>query len=402
VYVAFQNATVLVLQAKPNGTLGLVGLWDLPYDGANVELGQFVTSKQDVLFITDLKLFSVGGEKVVEVLGYHKPDNFASALFVQGKYLAVAQGPSGIAFYEYAGPKGGVNYISTFGSTNVSRPNFHVEDIAYDGKSTLFMLDRNYGLVMAQINIQNSKIKAEVLPTMVKKRNCDNLVYADGEIYMTCNSVFRYGVHTDLFESQLPDPLFKVKELFSYGSMLVIMGENDFKVYHNDKLVDDIEMESMDKFLLNKNQYLAVNEFGIRYGNYSIKQPSISCQTIDLANEGIFNVIVSAEADCSPEYFSKRNLNLTLPDNDTCLYSTPVQLVFWGPKDLSMVPFVVIAVLLVLVLIGLGLWVGLVKRREKGLRDALRGFKPAGDKPEPYDVMAEENDVRDPEHGKAE
>lgn len=116
---------------------------------------------------------------------------------------------------------------------------------------------------MAKIKIENGKVKADIQPQVVKKRNCDNIVYTDGDIYMTCNAVIRYGVHTDSIEATLPDPLFKVKELYSYGSMLVIMGENDFKVYHNDKLVDDIEMESMDKFLLNKNQYLAVNEFGV-------------------------------------------------------------------------------------------------------------------------------------------
>lgn len=74
-------------------------------------------------------------------------------------------------------------------------------------------------------------------------------------------------------------------------------------------------MESMDKFLLNKNQFLAVNEFGIEYGNFTIKQPIISCHTNDITNEGIFNVIVTTEAECSPEYFSKRNLELDAPVN---------------------------------------------------------------------------------------
>lgn len=147
--------------------------------------------------------------------------------------------------------------------------------------------------MMAKIKIENGKVKIDVLPKIVKKRNCDNIVYTDGDIYMTCNAVIRYGVHTDTTEDVLPDPLFKVKELYSAGSMLVIMGENDFKVYHNDKLVDDIEMESMDKFLLNKNQYLAVNEFGIEFGNFTIKQPAIRCHTNDPHNEGIFNVIMT-------------------------------------------------------------------------------------------------------------
>ena len=113
-------------------------------------------------------------------------------------------------------------------------------DLDTDGKGTLFMLDQNFGLLMGKVSIQNSRVKLDMLPQVVRKRNCDNLVYTEGDIYMTCNNVYRYGVHTDSIDSQLPDPLFKVKELFSYGNLLVIMGENDYKIYHNDRLVDDI------------------------------------------------------------------------------------------------------------------------------------------------------------------
>lgn len=155
------------------------------------------------------------------------------------------------------------------------------------------MLDHNFGLLMGRIMIQNGRVKLDMLPQVVRKRNCDNLVYNEGDIYMTCNNVYRYGVHTDSIDAQLPDPLFKVKELYSYGNMLVIMGENDYKIYHNDRLVDEILSDSMDKFLVQDNHYLAVNEWGVSYGNYTIRQPVISCSTRDPENEGVLNVLLT-------------------------------------------------------------------------------------------------------------
>jgi hypothetical protein len=75
--------------------------------------------------------------------------------------------------------------------------------------------------------------------------------------------------------------------------------------------------------------------------------------------------------------------------NDTCLYTTPVQLVFWQPKDLSLVPFLVMTILLSTLLVVLVLWILLVKRREWQLKHALSGFHMPRARSQ-YDVMVEE------------
>jgi hypothetical protein len=67
--------------------------------------------------------------------------------------------------------------LETLGSAAIGRQNFHAEDIATDGKGTLFMIDRNFGMLMANISIQNSRVKTDMLPQVVRKRNCDNIVY---------------------------------------------------------------------------------------------------------------------------------------------------------------------------------------------------------------------------------
>lgn len=144
----------MVLQTRPKGGLGLIGLWDLKYENP-INIGQFVLSKfgAEVLLITDLKLYSLTGDRAIEIEGYRPTTSFTSAVMVQDKYLTIAQGSNGIAFYEYLGPKQGLKYLTTIGSSNFNRPNFHVEDIAYNGKDILFILDRNFGMLMAKIKI---------------------------------------------------------------------------------------------------------------------------------------------------------------------------------------------------------------------------------------------------------
>jgi hypothetical protein len=66
-----------------------------------------------------------------------------------------------------------------------------------------------------------------------------------------------------------------------------------------------------------------------------------------------------------------------------------VQLLFWSPKDLSLIPFLVVLCLFAALLITLVLWVFFVKRREWRLKNALLGFHLAGTKTN-YDVMIEE------------
>ena len=145
----------------------------------------------------------------------------------------------------------------------------------------------------------------------------------------------------------------------------------------------------MDKFLLRDNQYLAVNEFGVSYGNYSIQQPVVSCSTRDPANEGVLNVLLTTEAECNKEYMRKRGIDLIVSESETCLYTTPVQLVFWQPRDLSLIPFLVMTCLLAALIITVVLWMLMVKRREWQLKHALSGFHMPGTQSQ-YDVMVEE------------
>lgn len=240
VFVAFRNGSVLVLNTSNASEITKIGLFTTPQ--SNVDAGQFFDVRNGLmtLLITEQKMYVMRDEAVVELDGYRPSPNFESAICIQDKYIAVASGATGIAFYEFVGEREGVRYIETVGSANIGRTNFHAMDLDTDGRGTLFMLDHNFGMLMGKVSIQNSRVKLDMMPQVVRKRSCDNIAYVQGDVYMTCGGVYRYGVHTDSLDEQLPDPEFKVKELFSYGNLLVIMGENDFKIYHNDRLVDEI------------------------------------------------------------------------------------------------------------------------------------------------------------------
>jgi hypothetical protein len=58
------------------------------------------------------------------------------------------------------------------------------------------------------------------------------------------------------------------------------MGENFFKIYHNDHFVEDFEYDRMDRFtLVNNETFVSANEDGLTYGTYTLDPPVIKCRT---------------------------------------------------------------------------------------------------------------------------
>lgn len=110
VYVAFRNGSVLCLNTKNSSNLTKLGTWQ---SGVTIEAGQFFTVKNGLvtLLLTDQKLFFMRDDGVVELEGYRSTPNFESVITIQGKYIAVAAGTTGIAFYEFLGEHEGVRYL---------------------------------------------------------------------------------------------------------------------------------------------------------------------------------------------------------------------------------------------------------------------------------------------------
>ena len=73
------------------------------------------------------------------------------------------------------------------------------------------------------------------------------------------------------------------------------------------------------------------------------------------------------------------------------MYTSPVTLLFWRPNDLNLLPFKIIALILLVLIIGLIIWACFVRREALYLRDLIVGYKKVSDpksKPD-YDNMVE-------------
>lgn len=92
-----------------------------------------------------------------------------------------------------------------------------------------------------------------LLPQGYRKRDCDNMLFIDGELYLTCRDFIRIGVFTDNLTTKLESPLFKVMKMSHQGNMMVLVGYNELKIYHNDRLVDDFGYYAIDEFMLVTN-----------------------------------------------------------------------------------------------------------------------------------------------------
>jgi hypothetical protein len=106
VYVAFRNASILILNTKDIDNLTKVRLPTAPAQ-ASFEVGQFFSIKNgsETLFIIDLKLYLMSQDGMVHLEGYRPSASFQSAICIQDKYIAIAAGATGISFYEYIGQR---------------------------------------------------------------------------------------------------------------------------------------------------------------------------------------------------------------------------------------------------------------------------------------------------------
>ena len=64
---------------------------------------------------------------------------------------------------------------------------------------------------------------------------CSVIVYMDGNLYASCDDLFKVQYSTDQGIVDMPNPMFKVKELLVYKGLIVAVGEDLITKYYNDK-----------------------------------------------------------------------------------------------------------------------------------------------------------------------
>jgi len=77
-----------------------------------------------------------------------------------------------------------------------------------------------------------------------------------------------------------------------FGNLLVLIGENYFKVYHNDTFVEDFKYDRMGHFeIRSKDSLVSANEDGITSANYILDPPVILCHKSG-SHKGVISTLV--------------------------------------------------------------------------------------------------------------
>ena len=54
---------------------------------------------------------------------------------------------------------------------------------------------------MIEVRIDNGKVKPTLKSQVLRKKNCDNIIFTKDDIYVTCGKVYKYGVFSDAIET---------------------------------------------------------------------------------------------------------------------------------------------------------------------------------------------------------
>lgn len=239
-FIALENGTLWILQKTDNKTLVLNKSMTFP-GATEIEYGEFheISDSRRLLFITEANMYLINDFDIIRFEGYRPTSqSFSGAVAINSKYIAVGSTTLGVIFYELLSDRV-VKQAGGYAASFFNRTSIQVEDVAYDSNSTtLFILDATYGVFMAKLNITTEgRLSMTLLPRGIKKRDCDNMLFIDGEVYLTCREFIKVGVYADFLTTKLESPLFKVTKMSSQGNMMVLTGFNEFKIYHNDRAV---------------------------------------------------------------------------------------------------------------------------------------------------------------------
>ena len=187
------------------------------------------------------------------------------------------------------------------------RPAIFISDVAYNpDDDELFVSDEKFGINIVKLHKNETSLHPELSNMGYRKVGCYVIVYHEGNLYAACDDLFRVQYSTDDLIVDIPNPLFKVKELLVYKGLIVAVGEDIVAKYYNDKLAakgPELEEETERLIFFDDNKYLMANYNVIEVGTYNLTYPSIVCSTVDPDMEGVVNAVIKTEAECSMEYF---------------------------------------------------------------------------------------------------
>lgn len=72
-----------------------------------------------------------------------------------------------------------------------------------------------------------------------RKVGCYVIVFVEGNLYASCDDLFKIQYSTDQAIVDMPSPMFKIKELLVYKGLIVAVGEDLIAKYYNDKETEE-------------------------------------------------------------------------------------------------------------------------------------------------------------------
>lgn len=138
------------------------------------------------------------------------------------------------------------------------------------------------------------------------------IVYSEGNLYASCDDLFKISYNTDQSVVDMPHPMFKIKELLIYKGLIVAVGEDLITKYYNDKLTEEAPLLDYTERLIfyENNRYLVANYYQIQSGTFNIKYPAIQCFSDNQLINTTIRGVIKTEAECSQGYFSKYNITI--------------------------------------------------------------------------------------------
>lgn len=124
-------------------------------------------------------MFDLKGAEFFNLTNPTSMSGFAKAIPIEGSYLAIALGETGIKIFSIGFADNSLKLEAEFNKESLNLKKVNIRDLAYDsGRKILFMLDYHAGVIPVKLAISPSSLSASLTSSTIKNSQC-NVIYYD-------------------------------------------------------------------------------------------------------------------------------------------------------------------------------------------------------------------------------
>lgn len=87
----------------------------------------------------------------------------------------------------------------------------------------MFVSDEKFGISIVKLDKKQAKLNPKLSNLGYRKFGCNVIVYSEGNLYAACDDLFRVEYASEQVV-EMPNPMFKIKELLVYKGLIVAVG----------------------------------------------------------------------------------------------------------------------------------------------------------------------------------